>query len=171
MDTMGTPTRRMTGRSPINSWGGGRGRGDTRGDRHREHSVLRATQHTARSLLKLPPPVLVPAVHPGPRGRQRDTPGYREISPTFNISPGYSHQSRPRMYTTLAAPFHPVHPEFAPCPLLCFLHCTPARPRPLPPAHPALVPSTMERKHWPRTAVGVGTPQTSLSPSPNKREG
>lgn len=114
------------------------------GDRHREHSVLRATLHTARSLPKLPPPVLIPAVHPGPRRRQRDSPGYREKFPTFNISPGYSHQSRPRMYTTLAAPFHPVHPEFAPFPLLCFLHCTPARPRPLPPAHPALVPSTAE---------------------------
>lgn len=166
MDTMGTPTRRMTGRSPINSWGGGRGRGDTRGDRYREHSVLRATQHTARFLPKLPPPVPVPAVHPGPRGRQRDTPGYREKSPAFNISPGYSHQSRPRMYTTLAAPFHPVHPEFAPCPLLCFLHCTPARPRPLPPSSPSSGSLNRGKKALARDCSGGGHPTNFPLPFP-----
>lgn len=168
---MGTPTRRTTERSRISTWGGGEG--GHQGDRHRESAVYRRPHSTQLG-------------HPSSHlqswfrlytlglGGARGTPQAPGFSPPPSHCPGHSHQSWPRMYTTLAAPFHPVHPEFAPCPRLCFLHCTPARPRPLPQLPQLRFPQPQkkgQRKHWLGTAVGVGTPPTSFSPSPNKREG
>lgn len=102
MDMMGTPTRRMTARSRISSRGGGRG---TQGRQAQRGSrVPRATQHRARSLPKLPPPVLVPACLPCTLGLGdlRGTPQVTEGSkkpPTCDIYLGHRHQSWPRMYT------------------------------------------------------------------------
>lgn len=105
MDMMGTPTRRMTARSRISSWGGGRGEGGTQGSQaQRGSSVPRATQHRTRSLPKLPPPVPVPAFLPCTLdlGDLRGTPQVTESgkkSPTCDIYPGHRNQSWPRMYT------------------------------------------------------------------------
>lgn len=183
---MGTPTRRMTARSRISSWGGGRGRGEGR-QAQRGLSVPRATQHTARSLPKLPHPPSprssLLAVHCGPRGPRRDTPGYiqgtvRNPPPaTFprataaNLGPECTRRNA-------SCPSPPCAPRVAPVPLLCFPHCTPARSRPPPtPSSPSPVPlPTKERDREEAvgrlgTAVGVGTHRLPFSPVPNKREG
>lgn len=69
------------------------------------------------------------------------------------------------MYTTLAAPFHPVHPESAPIPFSasCTAHLLVPDPSPQLPQlrFPQPQKKGTERKHWLGTAVGVGTPQTS----------
>lgn len=180
MDMMGTPTRRMTARSRISSWGGGRGEGGHRGDRHREGAVFRGPHSTELghypSFHPSPGSSLL-ALHPGPRGPQRDTPGYRgqqEIPHLRHLSGSPPPVLAQNVHiATLAAPFRPVCPESSPSISAsphCTPHCTLARSR-SPPNSPSPVPSPTKEGNRgsdikARDCSGGGHPQTSLLPFP-----
>lgn len=140
MDMMGTPTRRMTARSRISSRGGGRGEGDT-GETGTEREPC-SEGHTAQSSVTTQASTPSPgssllALHPGPRGPQRDTPGYRgqqEIPHLRHLSGSPPPVLAQNVHNaTLAAPFCPVRPESSPSPISASPHCTLARSRHPPP--------------------------------------
>lgn len=158
MDKMGTPTRRTTGRSRISSWGGGRGR--ETGTEREQCSQGHTAQNSVTTQASTPSPgSSLLALHPGPRGPQRDTPGYRgrqEIPHLRHLSGSPPPVVAQNVHNaTLAAPFRPVRPESSPfrpvrpksspCPGSASPHCTLARSRPPPPTHPVQFPRPRRR--------------------------